>query len=338
MSKTVLIGGILLVILLFSITSTAVVEGDKELVVIVTFSYLKPDVERLICNGEVYALVPGGVDPHEYQLKPSDVDLLKKADLIISTGHTSFEKRVSELVSSGEVNSRLVDILEIPGLKFSKNPVTSQINYHMPLNDPVNYLVFMNYLLRMFIEIDREHLDCYLAKYFSIINELNINILKYRDSMYGKIIVDKPHAQYFAEWLGFHVAWIVKPEEEYQVSPSDLKKLQDFVRSGDIRSVFVTRPGNTPESMMLLELARDYSIPVIWVNNPSDVNGVYNSLMDLVSQFEVWTRSTTLMETTSTSSLLSYSQTSNSIISLVISFMIGVLVGYVINAASRRRR
>ena len=338
MGKTALIGGLLLVILLFSTTSIIAVKGEKELVVIVTFSYLKPDVERLICSGEVYALVPSGVDPHEYQLKPSDLDLLKKADLIISTGHTSFERRISELVSSGEVKSKLLDILEIPGLGFIKNPVTSQLNYHMPLNDPVNYLVFMNYLLRAFIEIDREHLDCYLANYFSIVDELGVNILKYRGSMHGKIIVDEPHAQYFAEWLGFDVAWIVKPEEEYQVSPSDLKKLQDFARSGDIRSVFVTRPGNTPESTMLLELARDYSIPVIYVNNPSDVKGIYISLIDLVSQVEVLTRNTTLTETPSTSLQISQPQAITSIINLVVAFFIGVLAGYIIKAALSRKR
>jgi len=89
---------IVLTIVLMTSLLPVVVHSEDQVVVVVTFSYLKPDVERLLCNGVVYAIAQVGVDPHEYQLKPSDIDVLKNADIIVSTAHTHFELDIREHV------------------------------------------------------------------------------------------------------------------------------------------------------------------------------------------------------------------------------------------------
>ncbi|MEM1595631.1 MAG: zinc ABC transporter substrate-binding protein [Desulfurococcaceae archaeon] len=332
-----------LIILVFLITGliitplTTVASNEKQLNIVVTFNYFKPDVEKLICSGKLYSLIPPGIDPHEYQLKPSDIELLKKSDLIISTGHTSFELKIRDLVNNGEITAKLIDLTEIQGIKYLENPVTGRLNYHMPINDPINYMVFITSLYKTLIEIDSANLKCYTERYLDIINSVAINILQQRDTLTGKTIVDKPHAQYYAEWLGLHVLWIIKPEEEYQVTPGDIAKLRELTRYGDVKVVFVTRPGDSPESKLLLELANENSLPVIWVNNPSNESGVYYSLLDLLNQVNKLLRNNTL--TTSEFNLGTCGNNISSYIVfplMMVSFILGVLSCFIYRRYPRR--
>ncbi|MEM3892849.1 MAG: hypothetical protein QXR12_02735, partial [Thermofilum sp.] len=52
-------------------------EGVGGLRIAVTFPSLYEDVKALLCEGDtVVSIAPPGVDPHEYQLSPKDVELL----------------------------------------------------------------------------------------------------------------------------------------------------------------------------------------------------------------------------------------------------------------------
>lgn len=337
MLKCPMIVLVLLVLVLFSSTLIINAEGEKQLIITVTFSYLEPDVEKLICSGEVYSLVPAGVDPHEYQLRPGDLELLRKSDLIVSTGHTSFEFKIRDLVNSGEISSKLIDLMDLQGIKYLKNPVTGQPNYHMPINDPVNYIIYITSLYETLIEIDPVNLECYTEKYLSVINNIFTNILQYRGTFHGNILIDKPHVQYYAEWLGLGVSWIVKPEEDYQVTPGDLSKLRDLLKHGNIRIVFVTRPGSSPESKLLLELADEGSLPVIWVNNPSNFSGVYDSLLDLLNQVRNITPITPLTAKETSTETRESDVSTHVVASLaIVCYVIGVLSCLILKRTLRR--
>ena len=69
-----------------------------------------------------------------------DVAKLREADVIVSTTHAPFETQIVEMVKSGEIKARLVEILRIKGIKILKNPAISTPNYHWPIYDPSNYI------------------------------------------------------------------------------------------------------------------------------------------------------------------------------------------------------
>jgi len=275
---------IVLTIVLMTSLLPVVVHSEDQVVVVVTFSYLKPDVERLLCNGVVYAIAQVGVDPHEYQLKPSDIDVLKNADIIVSTAHTHFELDIREHVKNGELNAELIEITEINGLKIKVNPSTNQLNYHMPINDPLNYLLFLEELTRKLASIDPENKACYYEKYMETASIIIREILVYKGKYSGKVVVDKPHAQYLVEWLGLQVVQVLKAEEEYQVTPGDIEKIQELARSGELIGVVVTEPSVDPVASKLLEIARQYNTTVLRVNSPSSTSGILENLEKLVSQ------------------------------------------------------
>lgn len=279
-----------LLILLIIVNYVNIAEAtrdDNELLVIVTFNYIKPDVERLLCNGRVVGLVPEGVDPHNYQLRISDIELLKSADLIISTGHTSFEINIRNLVESGELNARLIDIVvDIPGLKLLVNPSTGQLNYHMSIADPINYMAFITHLYKVLLEIDPSNRDCYVRRYIDVSTVVFRDILTHRNSVNLYVIVDKPFAQYLSEWIGLRVVWIFKPEEDYQPTPRDIDFVRELISNHRVNALVLTKPGDTPDTRFLREISMDYNLPIIWIENPASSTGIIESLIQLVNSIK----------------------------------------------------
>lgn len=309
---------------------------ESQLVIATTFSYLKPDVELLLCGGVVYALVPFNVDPHDYQLRPSDIELLKRADVIVSTGHTSFELKIRDLVERGELNTKLVDMLSIPGIRILTNPVTGQPNYHLPIRDPVNYLVFMGVLVSVLTEIDPGNGNCYYSKFYYLVERVTKEILIYAGRFSGNVIVDNPHVQYCVEWLGFRVAWIVKPEESVQVTPENVRKIEELIKSRSLAAVFVTKPEVLPGSRLLAEMAEEHKVPVVEVYSPTSSAGVYNSLLDVVVQIKELNLTTTTTSKPLIESGEEWLMHLRYAVPTVISFIVGFVAGALASRIKRR--
>lgn len=332
----------LLILLLLTIMTAQVAYrpvytwDDKfQLVVVVTFGHLKPDVELLLCSGVVYPLVPSNVDPHDYQLKPSDIELLKRASVIISTGHAHFELEIRDLVERGELKAKLVDILSIPGIKVLTNPVTEQPNYHLPVRDPVNYLVFMGVLVRVLTEIDPINRNCYYSKFYDLVEKLAEGILTYGSRFSGNVIVDSPHVQYYVEWLGFKTAWIVEPEEGVQATPESIRKIEELIRSKSIIAVFVTRPKISPGSRLLVELAEEYKVPIVEVHGPASDVGVYNSLLDVLMQVKELNLATTSKLKPVAGSEYAQLAYLHYAVLIMLSFIVGFIVGVLVRKVKR---
>ncbi|MET1100861.1 MAG: zinc ABC transporter substrate-binding protein, partial [Pyrodictiaceae archaeon] len=130
-------------VMLLAPAEAAYTYNDKGLLIVTTFPNLVWDIKQLVCKDDrVKSIVPLGVDPHEYQLTPSDIQLLAKADIIVSTAHTPFEEDIRSLTLEGKLYATLIEIPRIPGIRILRNPVTGQPNYHMLIYDPENYKIF----------------------------------------------------------------------------------------------------------------------------------------------------------------------------------------------------
>lgn len=323
---------LVLSILMLNYTFTAVsLDNDSRPVIVVTFSFLEPDVLMLVCGDMVYSIVPIGVDPHEYQLRPSDIEILREADLVISTGHTNFELKIEEMISRKEISARLINILNITGVTISINPVTSQPNYHNPIQEPLNYILFLGEVTKVLADLNPSRKECYYERYLNALSLLSENVLKFRNKFSENVIVDKPYAQYLVEWLGFKVIWIVKPEEEYQLSAESLLKVREIIDSEAVKVLFYTEPADSPESRIVIEIAEEKGIPVIPIPGPSTGKGVLNVLREVTSRVLSLLNEHTNKLSHATSKATSVSDTIFSTwVAIIISFIIGVLLGVVI--------
>ena len=242
--------------------------GHEGLLIVVTFPCLKYDVELLASEGDrVVSLLPQGADPHEYQLTPDDVELLKRADLIISTAHTPFEIKIREMVDRGEIRAILVEIPRVPGLRLAKNPSTGQVNYHMPIYDPGNYRAFMTYLSGVLSDVRPEKADAYRSRLSDVLRRLD-ELLERAPRLRARAVADLPVVQYAVSWLGVEVCFLMVKEPGVPATPGDLVRIEEAMAGGDVDLVVLCEPVVSSASERLRDLASEYGVPVLYVPSP----------------------------------------------------------------------
>ncbi len=249
----------LLLVLLILVTMTGCAKG---LVIAVTFPSLKYDVKMIAPKDRIVSIAKPGVDPHTYQLTPHDIELLKRADVIISTAHTPFELKIRDLVRSGEIKAVLIEIPKIPGIRLRRIPGTDMINYHMPIYDPKNYEVFIKYVASVLSRINPK--GRYIERANRVCEEVE-SIVRSCKRLNVTAVADVPPDQYAVEWLGVRVKYVLIRNPGLPVLPKDYERVVESVREGKVGLIVVT---NSPGRKFLENLASRYGIPVMFIPSP----------------------------------------------------------------------
>ena len=256
--------------------------GEKGLLVVVTFPNLAKDVSQLLCSGDrVEAIAPPGVDPHEYQLTSRDTELLREADIVVSTGHAPFEKGIERLAAQGLLRGVLVVVPRLPGLRLSINPSTGQPNYHMPVYDPANYVVFLRGLAQALSSMRPGCRDFYWSRAAEAAERV-AGIVATTPLLHARAVVDTPAAQYAVEWAGVEVAAILVREHGAQVAPRDIEAAEKILAEGGL--AVVTTPVAGKAGQLLLELARKHGASILQVPSPLGEKSIVEKLVEISSQ------------------------------------------------------
>jgi len=253
----------------------------KGLLIVVTFPNLKYDVEQLVCSGDsVVSIVPPGVDPHQFQLTPEALKLIKKADLVISTGHAPFEVKMRDIVKP----EKLVEIPRVPGIRLLTNPDTGKPNYHMPIYDPENYKAFINYVAS---KLEQLRLDCrtvYEEKRAKLIAELE-KLVAEAPRLNATAVGSAPPVQYAVEWLGLHVALLLAPEHNVPPTSRTIQKAEKLLGEGAV-AVIMVYGGEpvTPADSKLSQMAKDVGAPMLSIPPPYAPGSVLEKLCIVVEE------------------------------------------------------
>jgi len=258
--------------------------GGGGLLIITTFPSLAQDLELLVCDDdEVISLVPAGADPHEYQLRPSDLEVLREADLIVSTGHTPMEVEIRDMVDRGELGATLVEVPGVPGMRFLVNPSTGQPNYHMPIYDPVNYERFIAHLSTVLAHLRPERRV-----------EYEENARRLRDCVEGLLgrapkldftaVADLPVVQYAVSWLGIEITSFVLKEPGAPATPGDLMELEEALANHEVDLVIVCQPTVASASKELEALAKEHGLPILYVPSPMEPSPILDKLSVILDQ------------------------------------------------------
>ncbi len=257
----------------------------RGLMIVTTFPNLASDVRLLACSSDsIEALVPPGVDPHEYELRPRDISLLSSADVIVSTAHTPFEKMIHNKVVSGEIRAHLIEIPRIKGIILRDNPVTGQPNYHMPIYDPRNYMIFMSKLERTMIELNPACASTYSNNYRRVKNKIE-EIIEEAPKINVTAIAVTPVAQYAVEWMGVKVKYLLLKDVDVPATPPELVKMRREAMLGGIDIMILVGNSKTQLNLKAEELARESGIPSITIPSPLETRSIPDKLLDIVNGF-----------------------------------------------------
>ncbi len=282
MSVSRILSTVLLILLAYSIIGLA--DSSEGLTVVVTIPSLVGDIEEIVCRGDsVLSIVPPGVDPHSYQLTARDYELLSRADVIVSLGHTPFEVSIRRLVEEGKINAVLVEIPKIPDIKLRVNPATGYLNLHLPVYDPGNYVVFIEYLARIMGELNPACFNIYRENALRLIGRIN-SIVEETPRINAGIVADTPVCQYAVEWSGARVVDLLIREHGVPATPSDIERVERLLRNGSVGLVAVISPPKAPASRRLVELAHEYGVPVLYVPSPTSPTPVIDKIENVSIQ------------------------------------------------------
>jgi len=273
---------LLIPLLLLLLPSASAGGRGGGLFVVVTFPGLAQDVGLLVCEDDyVVSLVPPGVDPHEYQLRPGDLRLLEDADLIISTGHTPFEARIRELVEAGELGGVLVEVPSIPGIRLLENPATGQPNYHMPIYDPLNYVRFVEYVSGLLADMRPSRAGDYEEKAEEVVRTVG-EMVEEAPELGLRAVADMPVVPYAVSWLGVDVAYVMLKEPCVPATPGELMEVEEAMAEGEVGLAVVCYPVATSSSEQLEDMAREHGIPVLYVPSPMSQGSIPDKLSEVL--------------------------------------------------------
>lgn len=243
---------------------------SRGLLIVVTFPSLVGDIKQLLCPlDKVVSLVPPGVDPHTYTLSLEDIEEAKRADLVISTGHAPFEIKLRDYINS----KKLVEIPRIPGIRIENIIGTSSPNLHMPIYDPHNYIVFINYVAKRLAELRPACTSHYLAMARKVSNEV-AEITESSPRLNVQGVGSTPLVQYAVSWLGIRLEALMMTSLEAGITGQQFEKVKELLAShGAELAVIVssslgkcTPMGKADEKT--LALAKRYKVPVLCVPSP----------------------------------------------------------------------
>jgi len=268
---------LLLIIMGFNITSAqfnAADNSDNVIIVTVPIPFFKEIVEEIASPYVIVnVLYPEGVEPHEYQLTPKEVEIASKSDLIISTSHFPGEIKLEEMAKKGQIKAKLITLRDFMnyGLKLLINPYTGKENLHAYWTNPLNSIAIARAITDALKEVDPQHSSFYEARF----NLFKLKIIKAVELLKNyflsisksvKVVITIPAEQYLAEWLGMNIVMFIVKEHGVEPTPSDLERLASLMRDGKVDIVLMSEHvKDTKIGQYVRTLALQYGVPIAYV-------------------------------------------------------------------------
>ncbi|MEB3756202.1 MAG: zinc ABC transporter substrate-binding protein, partial [Desulfurococcales archaeon] len=260
---------------------------ENGILIISTFPTLVDDINLVTCRNEtVKTIVPKGVDPHDYQLTPEDAELLKKADVIVSTGHAPFETKIRYLVKNNETHAILIEIPKIPGIHILDNPVTGNPNYHMPIMDPRNYMVFMEDLVS---KLDQADPGCRVFHHQKLmkLNSTITRLLSYTGKFNLTVVASDPTVEYEVSWLGLKVEYLFIVEHGTPASFQELNRISEALKKGEVRCIVASTSSSEQLQNLLKSVeAGNSNVKVVYIPGPLSEGSIPYKLNQTIASLQ----------------------------------------------------
>lgn len=261
-------------------------DGEDGLLIVVSFPNLKNEVSQLLCSDDkIYVISSSSIDPHEYQLTIDDIEHVKKADLVITLGHAPFEIKLRSLVGK----DKLLEIPSIKGMRLFINPDTGVVNPHMIIYDPHNYVLFLKDVAARLAALRPSCSSHYLGQALMLEAEVE-ELINNAPRVHVKAVASLPYIQYAVNWLGIDVVKLLSKEHGVPVSPDDIEQVRKLMENKLIAVAAIAVLNDNPATRTdarLLELAKEYDMPVLRVPSPYAPGTILEKMKQLVEEIKV---------------------------------------------------
>lgn len=260
-----------LLLILFTIPYA---RAEKPLIV-ASISPLAEIVKETFGNSvDVVYLVPSGADPHQYQLTPDQIELIKKADVVVTVnGHLPAEQKMKQLREEGTISAAVLFAEDYAKYGFRFLPerwYNNKNNPHGVWLDPYNALAIAKATAEALSERYPQDRELYERQYEKFETKVMAIVEAYKVlAENATAIIEMPSQQYALEWLGVKAVASIKPEEEIPAKSVD--ELLEITKAVD----FIAYSTQSPEALKnaALELSQRTGRPLAditttWIDKP----------------------------------------------------------------------
>ncbi|MCI4447676.1 MAG: ABC transporter substrate-binding protein [Pyrobaculum sp.] len=207
--------------------------------IVVSFPAYNIVLKEAFPNADVILLTKGVSDPHEYQLTPQDLQMLKaltERDVIVSSMHAPFELKIAEMAKNGEIKAKLIDLTKVQWYLTWDGDLVKVAEHdhdeHEHDHGGVNMHDHGVFPPNVFALIDEVSNATGLKPDPNFIQRLKQLNATYANKFSGKAIAITPTAQYILYWLGFRDVALFIKEPGVPPSPADLQKVVQYAKEG----------------------------------------------------------------------------------------------------------
>lgn len=194
-------------------------------------------------TAEVRGIMRPGEDPHIYDVRPRDVQMIAEADLILMNG-LHLEATLADVIAHN-AKGKVARLAETPQII----PLESEATRGAP--DPhcwFNVQYFRVYAERArdaLIEVDAKNADAFRARTDPYLKELDELHAWVRDQIASvprerRVMVTSHDAfQYFGRTYFIDVFAVIGISTEQQPKPQDIQRLESIVRERGVKALFI---------------------------------------------------------------------------------------------------
>jgi zinc/manganese transport system substrate-binding protein len=210
--------------------------ADRDPTIVVTYSVLGSLVEELVGDeADVTVLMPGGVDPHEWQPSAKDVEALGSADLVVVNGLHLEESLAGALDGIGAPVFTATDHVDLRTLGTGDDP-------HI-WTDPLAMKAVVVALandLEATLGLDIRTRAAVLEERLVALDVELRDTLAAVPSDERKLVTGHESLGYFADRYGFELVGAVVPSSSSQAEASagELAELKELIEREDVSVVF----------------------------------------------------------------------------------------------------
>ena len=247
-ARVIAVGVALLVAVSLAACGSDAAEGEEGDVVVVASFYPLAEAARRVGGPEVtiHNLTPPGVEPHDLELAPDDLELLLTADVVLYVG-AGFQPAVEDAIA--DVEGRAVDALE--GIQTLEPPEEEGEEHegeaevtadpHVWL-DPILYAEIVDRVADVFAAVSAQRADVIRENAETFVAELRSLDEEYRAGLENcdgsPLVVNHAAFGYLAAAYGLVQQPISGISPEAEVDPARLAELRDLVEREGVTTIF----------------------------------------------------------------------------------------------------
>ncbi len=226
-----------------------------------------------------FSVVSGLEDPHTYEPKPSETEILRNADIFIRFGLPGLEPWVQSIIDAYPS----LNVLTLANISMMQiDPITGTTNPHIWMS-PVIAKIFVEEITDAIVSLDKvneityyENSGSYLAELDTIISKIQGEYLDQLDGL--KVVIHHPSFMYLFDLLGVQRMGVIEEQEGSEPSAQHIIEIYNIMKEENV-SVIVTQP--QIEEDLIIQIARDTGAKLAKLTPLLGIEGV-DSYIDMI--------------------------------------------------------